>query len=280
MSKQLLTRIAFAAIAIPVAVGVLWLGGWGLALAIAALGVLGVRELYDLAHKHGIAALAWWGFGGAVAVPLVVMLEWWSAAPYLAIGWVLAVLVAAMFARGPKGRPLAAVAVTVLGPLYAAAPLAFLIAIRHGANAGARPFAYFCLTVFPLVLTWICDTAAYGAGTQFGGPKLAPVLSPNKTWAGAWGGLAGALVAAVLLGVLVLNRIGWHFSVLQLLAIGALVGVLAQLGDVAESLLKREASVKDSSALLPGHGGVLDRLDSLYFVIPASAALYTLFGVL
>ena len=280
MSKQLLTRIAFAAVAIPVAVGVLWLGGWWLAAAVAILGILGARELYDLATKHGIEALAWWGFGGVVAIPLTVMLGWAAAAPYIAIGWVLAVLVAAMYARGPKQRPLAAVAVTVLGPLYAAAPLAFLIAIRHGANAGARPFAYFCLTVFPLVLTWICDTAAYAAGTQFGGAKMAPVLSPNKTWSGAVGGVVGALAAALLLGFLVLNRVGWQFGAVHFLALGALVGVLAQVGDVAESLFKREAGVKDSSSLLPGHGGVLDRLDSLYFVIPASAGLYTLFGVL
>jgi phosphatidate cytidylyltransferase len=129
------------------------------------------------------------------------------------------------------------------------------------------------------VLTWICDTAAYAAGTRLGGAKLVPLLSPKKTWSGAAGGLAGALVFAVVLGLLVLNRVGWHFGVGHLLVVGLLVGVVAQVGDVAESLLKREAGMKDSSALIPGHGGVLDRLDSLYFIIPVSAALFRLYGV-
>jgi phosphatidate cytidylyltransferase len=128
------------------------------------------------------------------------------------------------------------------------------------------------LVLFPLVLTWICDTFAYMVGSQFGGPKMAPVLSPNKTWSGAVGGAVSAIVAAGLLGQ-VLNRLGWRFALVELLVLGLAVGIVAQVGDVAESLLKREAGVKDSSNLLPGHGGILDRLDSLYFVIPVYAAL-------
>jgi phosphatidate cytidylyltransferase len=90
------------------------------------------------------------------------------------------------------------------------------------------------------------------------------------------GGAVGAIGAAVLLGQLV-NRLGWSFSTIQLLILGLAVGIVAQVGDVAESLLKREAGVKDSSNLIPGHGGVLDRLDSLYFVIPISTTLFSLY---
>jgi phosphatidate cytidylyltransferase len=109
---------------------------------------------------------------------------------------------------------------------------------------------------------------------------LAPVLSPNKTWSGAVGGAAAALVVAVALGMLVLHPLGWALPLPALVAVGLAVGVLGQLGDVAESLFKREAGVKDSSTLIPGHGGVLDRLDSLYYVIPVSAVLLAAFGAI
>jgi len=285
MTGNLKTRIIVAAVLIPGVVVLLWLGGWPLAVAIAALGVLGVWELFGLAEQQGIKPMRELGYVTAAVIPLTTFAAiradsgWAEGALYAGVLWVLAVLVAAMFLRGPRSRPLAAVAVTLFAPLYASATLAFLLTIRHGGNSDRRPLAYLCLALFPLVLTWICDTAAYAAGTRFGGAKLAPVLSPKKTWSGAVGGLAGALVLAVILGLLGLNRVGWHFGVGSLLAVGLLVGVVAQVGDVAESLLKREAGVKDSSSLIPGHGGVLDRLDSLYFIIPASAALFRLYGV-
>jgi phosphatidate cytidylyltransferase len=286
MSGELKTRVLVAAVLIPAAVGLLWVGRWPLALALGALGVLGVWELFALARGQDIKPLREVGFGAAALIPLAAYAAVRGkegaaeVALYAGVLWVLVALAAAMVQRGPRGRPLAAVAVTLFAPLYASATLAFLIAIRHGGNSDRRPLAYLCLALLPLVLTWLCDTAAYAAGSAIGGPKLAPALSPRKTWAGAGGGLAAALVSAVVLGLLVLNRVGWHFGVLALLAVGLLVGVLAQVGDVAESLLKREAGVKDSSALIPGHGGVLDRLDSLYFVIPATAALYRALGVI
>lgn len=274
MAGNLTKRILFAVVAIPAAVGVLWLGGWWLAVAAAGLAVLGTREVYDLAARQHVEPLRMVGYGGAAMLPLAAYgARTWPiiavAAPYVAVFGVLKVLVLAM-ARGPQQKPLAAVSVTIFGLLYASAPLAFLTTIREGGLA---------LVLLPLVLTWICDTAAYMAGSQFGGPKMAPVLSPKKTWSGAVGGAAGALIVAVALGP-VLVRVGVSLSTAQLLGLGLLVAVVGQLGDVAESLLKREAGVKDSSNLLPGHGGILDRLDSLYFVIPASAALLKLYGAI
>ena len=117
-------------------------------------------------------------------------------------------------------------------------------------------------------------------GTAVGGPQLAPVLSPKKTHAGAVGGTLGGVITSLALGKFVLNREGWSFSAGQLLLFGLAVSIVGQVGDVAESLFKREAGLKDSSALIPGHGGVLDRLDSLYFVIPTAAGLYRMFGMI
>ncbi len=115
---------------------------------------------------------------------------------------------------------------------------------------------------------------------MFGGPKLAPVISPHKTWSGAVAGLVGAGFAAVLYGILILDEVGLSLHVWQLVIIGLVVGVVGQVGDLAESLLKRSVGVKDSGAFFPGHGGVLDRLDSLYWVIPVSALCFYAFGVL
>jgi len=285
MTRNLAQRIAFAVVAIPLAVGLVWWGGWPLAAVLALLGALGAREVYGLARRQGIAPLDGLGLTAAAAIPLATYwakgseTRWAEPVIFVAAMWLLALLAAAMRWRGPAGRPLPAVSVTVFGALYASALPSFLIAIRHGANAGVKSWPLAILVLFPLVLTWICDTAAMAAGNAFGGAKLAPVLSPNKTWAGAIGGFVAAVLAAVLLGGWALPRVGLTLETGQLVLVGAAVGVVAQVGDVAESLLKREAQVKDSSSLIPGHGGVLDRLDSLYFVLPISAGLFRLFGL-
>ena len=285
-SKNLVQRIAVAVVAIPVVVGIIWLGGWTLAATLAVLGVLGAREVYDFGRRQGIEPLERTGWLAAAAIPLLAYwakgseTHWAEPALYLGAVWLMFALAIAMLRRGPSGRPLTSVAVTMFGCLYASGMLTFLIAIRHGSAAATRPMASVLLTVFPLVITWICDTAAMAAGTAVGGPKLAPILSPKKTRAGAVGGTLGGVITALALGKLVLNRQGWSFTPGQLLLFGLVVSIVGQIGDVAESLFKREAGQKDSSTLIPGHGGVLDRLDSLYFVIPTAAGLYRMFGVI
>jgi phosphatidate cytidylyltransferase len=133
---------------------------------------------------------------------------------------------------------------------------------------------------YPLVVTWVCDTAAMFGGRAIGGPKLAPTVSPGKTRAGTVTGVVGALLVAPLFAGLVFPRVGVALALGPALAIALVLSVVGQVGDLAESLVKREAGVKDSSHLIPGHGGVLDRLDSLYFVVPAAAAMYHAFGVI
>jgi len=249
MSRNLLVRVAFAVPAIAVSLLLLWLGGWALAGVLAVLGVLGTREVYDLARAQGIEPLEWVGFIGAAACPLAVY--WvkgyaeWEPVVYVGAIWLLVVLVVGA-ARGPDHRPLTAVAVTVFGGLYASAMLSFVVAIRHGPHSDAHPRGSVALVVLPLVVTWVCDTSAMAAGTLVGGPKLAPVLSPRKTWAGAVGGLVGGLVAALAYGPLVLDRVALRLELWQLVTVGLVVALAAQVGDVAESLFKREAGVKDS----------------------------------
>jgi len=285
-SQNLVQRIIVAVIAIPLVFGIIWVGGWVLAVTLAILGVLGAREVYDFGRRQGIEPLDRTGWLAAAGIPLLAYwakgseLHWAEPALYAGALWLMLAMVIAMARRGPTGRPLTSVSVTVFGSLYASGLLTFLIAIRHGSAAVARPSAYVLLALFPLVITWICDTAAMAVGGAVGGPKLAPVLSPKKTQAGAVGGTLGGVITALALGKFVLNQQGWSFSAAQLLLFGLAVSIVGQVGDVAESLFKREAGLKDSSTLIPGHGGVLDRLDSLYFVIPAAAGLYRMFGVI
>lgn len=288
MDANLAKRIAFAAVAIPVAVGLVWLGGWPLALLLAAVGALGARELIEFAERQGIRPSRTLGLGVAalfgpgawlVLSSSRVSGAWSGGWMYLGAVWLIGVLSWALIRRGPTDRPLGAVAVTVLAPLYTAALPAFLIGIRHAAN-GTRSWPGTALVFFPLVVTWVCDTAAMFGGRAVGGPKLAPTVSPGKTRSGAIAGVLGAAVAAPLFAHLALRPAGIQLSIAQAVAFGVVLSFVGQVGDLAESLFKREVGVKDSSALIPGHGGVLDRFDSLYFVVPVAAALYRLFGIL
>ena len=292
MESNMVRRVAFAAVAIPLALGIVWFGGWPLALTVAAVSALGTREFYDLAlrggsdaaRRFGIATAAMLGPLALLASPrgplagvssIAVFLGWW---PYLGALWILALLVWALARRAPTARPLEAVAVTTFGVLYAGALPAFLIGIRHGVFGG-QSWAGTWLVFFPMVVIWVCDSAAMSGGRAIGGAKLAPTISPGKTRSGSLAGVLGGLLVAPIFACLVFPRVGVDASVVELLVIAALISVLGQLGDLAESLFKRQAGVKDSSLLIPGHGGVLDRFDSLYFALPLAAFCYTLLGI-
>lgn len=191
--------------------------------------------------------------------------------------WLIGVLLVAMAVSAPDRRPLAAVSITVFGAVYAGGLPAFLLWLRH-APAIPKPWAGTWLLLLPLVVTWVCDTLAMAGGALIGGAKLAPVLSPKKTWAGAVSGLVGAVLAALLYGHFVLPAANLQVPIGGLLAVGLVIGTLGQAGDIAESLFKREAGIKDSGAFFPGHGGVLDRLDSLYWGIPLTVIVLRICG--
>lgn len=288
MDANLVRRVGFAVVAIPLALVIVWYGGLPLALLLALAGALATRELFDLAERGQVRPARLLGLASAAAVaPLTyatiaaedvrsVVADAW---PYAAGLWLLTILVWGLVARGPEERPLEAVAVTVLAVAYTAGLPAFLLAIRHS-GFDRRSWAGAWLVFFPLVVTWVVDTAAMFGGRAIGGPKLAPTVSPGKTRSGSIAGVLGGLVVAPVFAWVVFPRVGLGIPLWQLLAIAAVLGVIGQAGDLAESLFKREAGVKDSSHLIPGHGGVLDRLDSLYFVVPAAAAMYRLFGII
>lgn len=290
MSSNLVRRIAFAVVAIPAVVGVAYLGRWAFAGLLAVAAALAARELYDFARRQGIEPLARSGMAIAAALPLAMAVQLFApgfAAQLLREGYLLVlvllvVLCLALVRRGPGGRPLTAAAVTVLGALYGGFLLSYALVLRHPLAASAANDAPvgMALLFYPLVLTWAGDTAAMAGGSALGGPKLAPVVSPNKTWAGGISGLFATVALSLAYAAWLFPRVGVALTLGEAVVFGVVISLAGQVGDVAESLLKREVGVKDSSALIPGHGGVLDRLDSLYFVLPVTALAFRLAGVL
>jgi len=145
----------------------------------------------------------------------------------------------------------------IMPAVYPGFLISFLIMLSKSGDAGLQ------LVVFSFLLVWAVDTAAYFGGRAFGRKKLSPFLSPNKTWAGFFAGFGGAIFAAVVSGLVFLR-----LPMPKLVLVAIIAALAAQLGDLFESGLKRAYGAKDSSAILPGHGGLLDRFDSLLFAAP------------
>ncbi|MCX8477560.1 MAG: phosphatidate cytidylyltransferase [Sphingomonas sp.] len=247
--SDLATRLLVAIVLIGLAAVALWVGGLGFWLVIATIGLLMMGEWADLSgatlqHKR----LSQY----ALTVPLAIMAPGLAAGPgFLALGLVIgaAFFVAAVTRSGRLAS----------GVLYVGLPVLALLTLRMEEPHGLL------YTFWAMALVWACDSGAYFAGRAIGGPKLAPQISPNKTWAGFIGGVAAAGIFAALLV--------WLGLPVPLAIATPVLAMLAQLGDLYESHLKREAGVKDSGNLLPGHGGIMDRLDGLVAVAPVAALL-------
>ena len=279
--SELTKRTLFALAAVPVALGIVYLGGAALAALLSVMAAVGAWELYRIARARGVNALEQAGIPLSAAIPWLVWAELTGRLSlplsYAAVA-MLAIFAAVIWARGTEGRPLATTGVTIFGVLYTGAMLSFGLQIRYheyADPAGVSPVAGTVLVLLPMLLTWASDTGAYFFGRLFGRHKLIPSVSPGKTIEGALGGLALAVVVcwAYVRWVLVpYGHLGLAPAGIVIFAI--LVSVAAQIGDLAESLLKREAGVKDSSGIIPGHGGILDRFDSLLFVLPVAAMAF------
>jgi phosphatidate cytidylyltransferase len=276
--SDLAKRIISALIAAPVALIMIYLGGLPLATFLAAVSAGCAWEFYRIAAAGGVEPLDPLGIPLAGAIPLAVYAAGIGLyRPSLALPAVvmLVILAVVIWARGPQRRPLGAASMTVMGVLYTGGLLSFGYALReHPYAVGNR--AGTALVAFPLVLTWASDIGAFFVGRAVGGPKLIPSVSPGKTISGALGGLAATVLVSWLYVRFALAPVALlTMTIPATILFGALISASAQIGDLVESLLKREANVKDSSHLIPGHGGLLDRLDSLLFVLPVA---YLLFG--
>jgi phosphatidate cytidylyltransferase len=265
------TRLLTAAIGIPLLLVVLLAGAPWLTLLLVALVVAAAVELSGLLLKAGfpvqpevVGGLALFA---AIQGALVVPNQAAFFAAWLVTAFVVAALVSIRLPEPTEG--MRRFAGTVLGAL-AAAMLAFLLRIAAGARPDSAdgPLLQWLddgrIWLLTVVLTvWAYDTAAYAVGRLWGRGHFFNHISPNKTWSGAVGGAVGASLAGLLLGLIIGRPV-------QAFSLGILVGLVAPVGDLAESMIKRAAGVKDSSRLFPGHGGLLDRVDSFLTVAPAA----------
>jgi phosphatidate cytidylyltransferase len=179
---------------------------------------------------------------------------------------------AAIWARGVAGDPLLSVSVTVFGAVYTGL-LLFALFLRHLPGIESRLHGT-VLLLAPVVLTWINDSFAYFGGRTWGKHKLIPKVSPGKTVEGAVCALFGTLLSAVGYAFLLARFPSYQMGIVEAAFFGVLISVSSQTGDLAESLFKRDVGVKDSGTLLPGHGGALDRFDSLFFTLPLGYAFF------
>jgi phosphatidate cytidylyltransferase len=273
-------RVATAAVLVPVVVGlVLWGSTAIVALATALITLLALFEYFALGEAIGHRAYRFW----TGTCTLVLIFAQWrtvSEPTYKLAGgiiahersaslaggtlpldavfflFVLGIAALTLATRRPLVEVLPAAGISASGFILVAFPLSFAIPLR--AISGQGP----ALLLFAMVIVWVSDTAAYFAGRTIGKRPFAPKLSPNKTWEGAVAGFLGSLAVAFAF-------MPWvNVPLLHLLAMAALGNIAGQVGDLLESGYKRSAGIKDSGTLLPGHGGVLDRIDALILAIP------------
>ena len=273
----MLRRILTAAVLIPVVVVLIW---WGPPLAVAAAGtivvLLAMHEFFDLGDRVGLRAYRRWTMLCTIGL---VYAQWmkgveahhllapssdvvrnassaFSSIEFVAIIFVFGVAMIGVFSRQAVAEILPSAAMSAAALAFIAFPFSYLIRILEHPETGRQ------FVLFTLVLVWAGDMLAYFVGRTFGHSRMAPALSPKKTWEGAAANLAASLVVATLFARWV------HADGLTLLLIAALANIAGQIGDLLESAYKRGAGAKDSSGLLPGHGGMLDRIDSLILAAP------------
>lgn len=258
--NQGVLRILTAAAGIPVVLGAFFLGGPYLLLLVAVIALGGQWEVLSLLRKRSWPVDPVWALAAGALVMLRFAWPWWDVA-LLVLGVAFAIR---LLRDGPDGQPLERLAAAMLSVVYPVVVISLLLPIREQADMVLGDGDAFLLTFLLFALIWACDSAAYYTGKSLGRHRLAPSISPNKTWEGTIGGVLGAFTVAFLFQVLWLPAL----SLTDVLVLAAIGGGVGQMGDLLESAFKRSAGVKDSGSLLPGHGGFLDRFDAVFLAMP------------
>ncbi|HEV7968504.1 MAG TPA: phosphatidate cytidylyltransferase [Candidatus Acidoferrales bacterium] len=267
-------RVLTALILIPLVVAAIWWGPtWLIAVLAAFVAIGAMLEFFSIVSRQGAPAYRLWSCLAAAGIigqqlyasrqaSIITLGELLDRSPritleFVLFGFVLGVAVIALGTRRSVAEVLPSISVSAAGLVFVVLPFSAVIRL-HGVDVLGRR-----LLLFTVVLVWAGDTAAYFVGKGIGRWKMAPQISPNKTWEGAGANFLGALFVAAVFGY-------WTgIPPAHMLAMGAVGSVAGQLGDLFESAWKRSAGVKDSGTILPGHGGMLDRIDALILAAPA-----------
>ena len=258
--SNMISRLIVTLVGLPIVLGLAWIGGWPL-LAIAAVAtLLALHELYRATRSLRPLVLA--GYGGAIAALFGLQaggIEWFG------IGVIATIVLAFAFAAVAVSSSTTAIAVTIFGVLWIACGLAHVVLIRETAvdPTGTDRGQLAIFTV--LIAVFVVDTAAYIVGRLFGKRKLAPRVSPGKTWEGFVGGAVGGVFVTW-----VANYREGYLDNWQAIVLGLAIVLAATMGDLLQSMVKRDVGIKDTGTLLAGHGGVLDRIDSLLLAGPVA----------
>jgi phosphatidate cytidylyltransferase len=281
-NSSLASRVLSALVLLPVIALLVWWSVWPVVIAVAAATSIGLLELYGAFAAGGYRPHTVLGVGIGLALVLSVALRSivpFDLLPLVLTSAIMASLIAQLLRRNQEGA-LPDWALTLVGAFYVGWLLSHFIMLRE-LDEPLLPAPLTPLAIEPgaawvyltLAITFLQDTTAYFVGRSLGRHKLAPTLSPKKTWEGAAGGMAGAIIGS-LAGILLL---GLPISLGAGVVLGVIGGIVGPLGDLAESLIKRQVGLKDAGYIIPGHGGVLDRADSLLFTAPALYYLILLF---
>ena len=268
----MLPRVLTALAGIPILAAAIWWGAPWLTILVSLLAIRGILELYRMAPRNAGPLPAVLGAFWVVALVLgaqaasglssflLISAGVWSVGAFLAILWFVALYAG--------GRYAVAGAYLLAGPIYVGFLLAHSLVLRELDGGGEIGRSWL---LFAVVTAFATDTGAFYTGRRWGRRPMAPAISPAKTWEGAAGGFISAVVASLVAAgasLALSSFFNLAIPVWQVVVIGATVGVLAQCGDLLESKLKRVSGVKDAGSIIPGHGGVLDRLDSIVFSLP------------
>ncbi|MBU1038501.1 MAG: phosphatidate cytidylyltransferase [Candidatus Omnitrophica bacterium] len=258
---SLTRRIMTSALVVAIAALVIFvLPNWAFTLLASVMIGISLKEFFELAEKKGIVVYKYFGICIGMLIPIIVYFQkglegYFAIEPFIIVIACLFIFVL-QFTRRDSSQALASIAVTLFGLLYIAWLFSFFVKLKFMPQGAL-------LVTFVILVTKVGDVGAYFVGRLIGRHSLIPRISPNKTVEGTIGGLIFSVVTAILSKLYLPD-----FPLGHLVVLGLLLGVLASVGDLAESLLKRGGAVKDSGGILPGFGGMLDLIDSLIFTAP------------